>query len=108
MFALHPRIVANLFANLTAKSFESSERLGTQEAVTPDPFPANDALKKESTIGVAEFVEGSNGSQGIAKELPVNGHNRVVQSEFGKGIVAGVVTHRLLVGFRPTIDLSHR
>src|SRR5947209_7367165 len=55
----------------------SKEGAGAEEAVTPEPFAAHDALEQERPVAFLNFAERGDGSERVADELAIDRNDTV-------------------------------
>ena len=74
MHALHP--------HLAIECFEPQERPGPDKAISPQPFPAHDALEEKRPVAFLNFAEGTDRRQSIADEPAIDRHHRMGTGKF--------------------------
>lgn len=72
---------------------KTQERPGAEEAVAADAFSADDAFEQERPVSFLDLAEGADRRQGVADQLPIDGHHAGAGRQGNKFIETGMVAH---------------
>ena len=95
-FGFDPFPVPIASAGSSAASFKRAKRPRTEEAISPDPLPADDALEQERPVALLELAERGDGRERVAGEPAVHRHDRVAVRQRGELVERRTVRHRTL------------